>query len=107
MAYKNYIPRVVRWKFLDQLAYSLPEMKICCFWCGKIPDDFYPSRIISIEKGKTITWHIDHLYPVSWGGTNDLDNLVLSCPKCNRRKHANYWGDKGHYDREKLCQTLN
>lgn len=29
---------------------------------------------------------IDHLYPVSLGGTNDLSNLQLLCRKCNAKK---------------------
>lgn len=32
------------------------------------------------------TWHIDHLIPLSKGGTNDLDNLALSCVRCNLEK---------------------
>ncbi len=31
-------------------------------------------------------WHIDHIKPVSRGGTNDLTNLVLSCIRCNLEK---------------------
>lgn len=30
--------------------------------------------------------HIDHIVPVSCGGTDDLDNLALACPPCNRAK---------------------
>jgi len=33
--------------------------------------------------------HVDHVIPVSRDGTNDLDNLVWSCPECNHSK-----GDK-------------
>lgn len=29
---------------------------------------------------------IDHLLPECRGGSHKLDNLVLSCPSCNRRK---------------------
>jgi 5-methylcytosine-specific restriction endonuclease McrA len=29
---------------------------------------------------------IDHGYPVSRGGTNDLENLVMSCRSCNSSK---------------------
>lgn len=29
---------------------------------------------------------IDHVIPLSKGGTDDLDNLALSCFHCNRRK---------------------
>lgn len=31
-------------------------------------------------------WHIDHIKPISKGGTNDLTNLVLSCSRCNLEK---------------------
>lgn len=34
------------------------------------------------------TWHIDHIKPISKGGTNDLTNLVLSCARCNLEKSA-------------------
>lgn len=33
-------------------------------------------------------WHIDHIKPVSKGGTNDPVNLTLSCPRCNLKKAA-------------------
>lgn len=34
---------------------------------------------------------IDHVIPKSRGGTDDLDNLVVSCAPCNRRKYAKVW----------------
>lgn len=34
----------------------------------------------SIEN---ITYHVDHMLPICVGGTNDLTNLCLSCPRCN------------------------
>ena len=34
--------------------------------------------------------HIDHVVPVSKGGTNDRENLVWACAPCNMQKH-----DKG------------
>ncbi len=41
-----------------------------CYYCGRTP--------IKIE--------IDHKLPISRGGTNDENNLVVSCQKCNRSK---------------------
>ena len=32
-------------------------------------------------------YHIDHKIPLSRGGGNDIDNLALSCPKCNWSKN--------------------
>lgn len=29
---------------------------------------------------------VDHIKPVSKGGTNDMDNLITSCKDCNRGK---------------------
>ena len=28
-------------------------------------------------------YHVDHIFPMAAGGTNNIDNLVLSCPRCN------------------------
>lgn len=39
-----------------------------CHWCGR--------------AGTTV----DHLVPISRGGTNDDDNLVSACAKCNEAR---------------------
>ncbi|MGK7925810.1 MAG: HNH endonuclease [Spirulina sp.] len=31
---------------------------------------------------------VEHIIPVIRGGTNDLDNLALSCQGCNNRKYT-------------------
>lgn len=33
------------------------------------------------------SWEIDHLHPISKGGTNHPSNLVAACRSCNREKH--------------------
>lgn len=45
-----------------------------CWYCG---DDVTGPR-----------FHIDHLLPVCQGGTNDLANLVPTCPTCNMSKNG-------------------
>jgi len=45
-----------------------------CSYCGAHP----PAVIL----------HLDHIHPVSKGGTNDPDNLVTSCEACNQGKSA-------------------
>jgi 5-methylcytosine-specific restriction endonuclease McrA len=43
-----------------------------CFWCGvKVGD----------------TYHVDHVTPISRGGSNDPSNLVISCPPCNHSRN--------------------
>ena len=42
-----------------------------CKYCGVILDRF----------------HIDHVYPLSKGGSNWPSNLCLACPSCNLSKH--------------------
>lgn len=48
------------------------------------------------QKGKCyychnrVNWgkhHVEHIVPLSRGGSNDPSNLVISCPTCNLKKH--------------------
>jgi 5-methylcytosine-specific restriction endonuclease McrA len=36
---------------------------------------------------KLKNYHVDHLIPLSRGGSNGPENIVIACPKCNLRKH--------------------
>lgn len=42
-----------------------------CFWCSSAVGDDY---------------HVDHVIPLSRGGSDGKDNIVIACPKCNRLK---------------------
>ncbi len=44
-----------------------------CYYCS-----------IDIEAG----YHIDHMLPISRGGTNGPENLALACAPCNLSKHT-------------------
>jgi 5-methylcytosine-specific restriction endonuclease McrA len=53
-----------------------------CWWCGK-------------DVGND--WHLDHRIPLAKGGSNNPDNLCISCPECNRSKGAKMpheWSDR-------------
>lgn len=43
--------------------------------------------------GATDDLQMDHLIPVSRGGTNDLDNLAILCRPCNLNKRAKTWDE--------------
>lgn len=48
-----------------------------CWYCGAT----------LCERGGPLAWPtLDHVIPTAAGGTDDVDNLVLSCTRCNRRK---------------------
>jgi 5-methylcytosine-specific restriction endonuclease McrA len=59
---------------------GLPRFKVFkrdgfrCIYCGQS----------SIEDG--VKLHIDHIKPVSKGGTSKLENLVTACAGCNGEK---------------------
>lgn len=46
--------------------------KFVCQYCGAHP----PSVVL----------HVDHINPVSKGGSNDMDNLITACQPCNSGK---------------------
>ena len=94
----------VRRRFIEQFELNY-TYKCVCWWCGKqgeLLDDvaIYDKANPFNKKGFNM-FEIDHYLPVSLGGSNELDNLVLSCRKCNRTKHNKYWTFKGKPDYSK------
>lgn len=45
--------------------------------------------------------HVDHVVPQSWGGSNEYDNLVTSCARCNIEKSAMNLNVYMHFLRER------
>ncbi|MEN6554368.1 MAG: HNH endonuclease [Methanobacterium sp.] len=52
--------------------------------------DDYKCVECGATKEKT-TLHIDHILPVSQGGTDELDNLQTLCEECNLAKSSRKW----------------
>ena len=47
----------------------------------------YSNKCAYCGNDCSIKFHIDHKLPLSRGGGNQFDNLALSCPTCNYKKH--------------------
>lgn len=44
------------------------------------------------EQWQYIRFTIDHIVPLTQGGTDEVDNLALACFHCNRRKSDRLMG---------------
>lgn len=56
-------------------AKSIRESKqVACYWCGL--------RFIGKKA------HLDHIVALTKGGAHSIENLCISCPRCNQSKHA-------------------
>ncbi len=56
----------------EEIQQQYQRQKGCCYYCGEKVGNNY---------------HVDHIVPLSRGGSNDISNLVIACPTCNLRKH--------------------
>jgi|GEM_PF-2209931 len=59
----------------EQLYQLLQKQEGKCYYCEK-----------KLPTGRN-SWNADHYIPLSRGGSNDISNIVISCPACNRKKH--------------------
>ena len=53
----------------------MTKQKSACHYCGCKLELFGPQK-----------FQVDHFVPLSRGGSNFMNNLVLACPDCNRAK---------------------
>lgn len=63
-------PKFAEWQRLRELAFGRD------------------GRVCSYCRDQTGPFEIDHVIPVCRGGSNNLDNLAVSCCHCNRSKGA-------------------
>lgn len=55
----------------EDIQKQYEAQKGCCHWCDE-------------PVGKK--YHVDHVIPLSRGGSNGPENLVIACPTCNSAK---------------------
>ena len=70
-----------------------------CAYCGK-----KLARTNYGLQGERGNWEVDHVIPVSRGGSNDYENLVAACFACNRSK-GDQTGDE-YMDRDGLWRFI-
>ena len=56
---------------LEEVMALLEEQGRRCFYCG-----------VDLEDG----YHVEHMTPLSRGGADSIDNIVIACETCNKRK---------------------
>ena len=70
-------------KFIIQRLYNV-DVKL---WKHISAEVFLRDKFICNYCGKTGgLLEVDHINPISLGGTNEIVNLVTACRKCNRQK---------------------
>lgn len=69
---RNEVTHKLRFDVLERDQYT-------CQYCGLTNEDEY-------EDGEKVKLVIDHKIPLDKGGTNDLDNLLTACFRCNEGK---------------------
>jgi len=62
---------------LEELNMLFVSQNYLCYYCNK---PFFDNTL-------NAEYHIDHKIPVSKGGTNNIDNIAISCPSCNLSKY--------------------
>jgi 5-methylcytosine-specific restriction endonuclease McrA len=74
---------------------SQEHATVYCWWCDTPGVSFWP-RLRNGAPGSWVafTLELDHVLPESLGGTEDPDNIVLACPRCNHTKGNRIW-EKG------------
>lgn len=55
-----------------------------CQLCGRTPEDDDP-----VIEDRKVRLHVDHIIPLSEGGTHDISNLRTTCSSCNQGRREN------------------
>ena len=70
---------------MEQIFFLWEKQQGRCPYC---PSYYRSKSIQRIDLTDRSSYHIDHVIPLSKGGTHDITNLILCCPECNLKKQA-------------------
>jgi 5-methylcytosine-specific restriction endonuclease McrA len=86
---------------LEDIKRLTREQRNLCFYCGN-------------PVGNEREAHIEHVIPLSNGGSNELSNIVIACGTCNRSKYTkdgftflSYLVERGDITPEAASERLN
>lgn len=78
---RRFIPTKMKQKIIERDGFK-------CQICGKFISTTKDSkRLLKMTNGM---FHIDHIVPVCQGGRATMENLRLTCPKCNLERKRTY-----------------
>ena len=82
----------------DRESCATKHARACSSSCGGTHSVSDIARLFAAQEGKCVgckatlvskgkgKYHIDHMMPLSRGGSNGAENLQLLCPPCNMSK---------------------
>jgi 5-methylcytosine-specific restriction endonuclease McrA len=62
---------------LKELNAQFEKQEGFCYYCGELLYASFDKEV-----------HVDHMIPLSRGGSNSIENIVLSCATCNLEKNT-------------------
>lgn len=68
---------------IDKREKILEKSKGKCYYCGK---KLRANHFVHKGEPKKALMTVDHIFPKSKGGSNNIKNLIASCYKCNQDK---------------------
>jgi len=68
--------RKERKAMIDWLESWSMKKSVKCYWC--------------LKKHKPSNCHLDHIAPLSKGGSHTLGNVCIACAECNMHKHSKH-----------------
>lgn len=71
--------KIAKWKIIKTLLAESQGYR--CAHCQR------PTNMISNHRRQAT---VDHVVPKSRGGTDDWNNLVMSCSRCNYKRQSKY-----------------